>query len=350
MIENLFNASCPIPEYSFEKITLGHGSGGILTSQLLEKTVFSLFSNEALNSQHDGAVITSHGKIAVSTDSFVVSPIFFPGGNIGDLAINGTMNDLAMCGARPKYLTLSLIIEEGLSMEKLWIILNSIKTIADKHGVQVITGDTKVVESGKGDEIFINTTGIGEVLDDVAINTNNIKSGDCIIVSGPVATHGMCIMSVREGLEFRTNLRSDTCYVGDAALALAEKLGNDLHFLRDPTRGGVATSLNELVNGTTYDIELIESTIPVLPEAKSACEMLGLDPLYVANEGVFIAVVSSGLEKEALDILRHFDVSKDAVCIGKVIEGGRGRLFVRSSFGGKRVAGKLAGDQLPRIC
>jgi len=350
MAENIFNASCPIPEYSFEKITLGHGSGGILTSQLLEKTVFSLFSNEALNSQHDGAIVAPKGRIAMSTDSFVVSPIFFPGGNIGDLAINGTMNDLAMCGARPKYLSLALIIEEGLSMEKLWIILHSVKVIAEQHGVQVITGDTKVVESGKGDEIFINTTGIGEVLEGVSISANNICSGDCVIVSGMVATHGMCIMSVRKGLEFRTNLRSDTTYVGDAALTLAEKLGTDLHFLRDPTRGGVATSLNELVNGTSYDIELTESEIPVLPEARSACEMLGLDPLYVANEGVFIAVVSSDSEKKALDILRHFEVSKDAVCIGKVIQGGRGRVIVCSSFGGKRVAGKLPGDQLPRIC
>ncbi len=350
MSEKSFNVSCPVPEYSFEKITLGHGSGGILTSQLLEKTVYSLFSNDELNSQHDGAIISPKGRIAISTDSFVVSPIFFPGGNIGDLAINGTMNDLAMCGARPKYLSLALIIEEGLSMEKLWIILHSIKVIADQHGVQVITGDTKVVESGKGDEIFINTTGIGEMLDDVSISANNIKSGDCVIVSGMIATHGMCIMSVRQGLEFRTNLQSDTCYVGDAALALVKELGNDLHFLRDPTRGGVATSLNELVNNTTYDIELDESEIPVLPEARSACEMLGLDPLYVANEGIFIAVVASGSARQALDILQRFDISKQAVCIGKVLEGGRGRVVVRSSLGGKRVAGKLPGDQLPRIC
>jgi hydrogenase expression/formation protein HypE len=347
---NPFLSSCPVPEFSFDKITLGHGSGGILTSQLLEKTVFNLFNNQALNHQHDGAIVTAAGRIAVSTDSYVVSPIFFPGGNIGDLAANGTLNDLAMCGARPKYLSLALIIEEGLSMEKLWIILNSIKTITDRHGVQVITGDTKVVESGKGDQIFINTTGIGEVPDGVFISATDINHGDCVILSGPVASHGMSIMSVRKGLEFRTGLRSDTCYVGEAALALTNKLGADLHFLRDPTRGGLATSLNELVNGTYYDIVLNESTIPVLPEARSACEMLGLDPLYVANEGIFIAVVSAGVEKAALDILQHFEVSTHAVCIGKVIKGGRGRVVVSSSLGGKRVAGKLTGDQLPRIC
>ena len=350
MTESPLNFSCPVQEYKFEMITLGHGSGGMLTGQLLEKTIYSLFSNEALNQQHDGAIITLQGEIAVSTDSFVVSPIFFPGGNIGDLAINGTMNDLAMCGAKPKYLSLALIIEEGLSMEKLWIILNSIKVIAEKHNVQVITGDTKVVESGKGDEIFINTTGIGEVLQGRSIGVERIQSEDVVIVSGPIATHGMCIMSVRKGLEFRTNLRSDTCYVGDAALALVKNLGGDLHFLRDPTRGGVATSLNELVNKTTFDVELMESEIPVLTEARSSCEMLGLDPLYVANEGVFIAVVAKKSEKQALNILHEFEVSKNAVRIGMVVAGGRGRLIVRSSLGGKRVTGKLAGDQLPRIC
>jgi hydrogenase expression/formation protein HypE len=339
-----------MPEFDFDTITLAHGSGGLLTNKLLEKGVFSLLSNEHLDQQHDGAIIDFSGKLAFSTDSFVVSPIFFPGGNIGDLAMNGTMNDLAMCGAMPKYISLGLIIEEGLRIEELWKLLESIRGIADKYQVKVVTGDTKVVERGKGDKIFINTSGIGEVMAEANIGLDRIQAGDHVLVSDHIATHGMAIMSVREGLEFRTTLESDTRYVGDVALALLRDFKDSIKFMRDPTRGGLATVLNEIAGKLELSIEIEEALLPVLPEARSACELLGLDPIYVANEGIFITVVAPEVSDNVIEAMKENPKCSNAAKIGVVKEDHPKKVIVRSAIGGRRVASMLVGEQLPRIC
>src|SRR5450432_2320140 len=289
------NLSCPIPKLDFDTINLGHGSGGTITSQLLDAGVFKLFENELLNKKHDGAIFNLDGKIAMSTDSYVVSPIFFEGGNIGDLAINGTINDLAMCGAAAKYLSLGFILEEGLKMTEFWEILLSIKAACEVAGVQIITGDTKVVERGKGDKIFINTTGIGEVHPKANIDIDNVKAGDKIILSGPLARHGITIMSHRQGLQFETTMSSDTRPLNKIIIALLDTYGEHIHLLRDPTRGGLATVLNEIATGAKLGIAISQKDIPVEEEVGGACEMLGMDPLYVANEGLFVAVVDESV-------------------------------------------------------
>ncbi len=344
------NFSCPMPEFDFDTITIGHGSGGQLTNQLLEDSIFRLFKNESLNQQHDGAILNLSGDTAFSTDSFVVSPIFFPGGNIGDLAMNGTMNDLAMCGAIPKYISLGLILEEGLPVKELWNVLESIYQVSKTYKVDIVTGDTKVVERGKGDKIFINTSGIGIVQEQAKIGINRIEEGDVVLVSGPIATHGMTIMSVREGLEFETSLQSDTQYIGDVVLKLVDQFGDKIKCLRDPTRGGVATVLNEIAGKTKLSIELEEKKIPVLTQAASACELLGLDPLYVANEGVFIAILSSEVAEEALELLKRDQKCANAEIIGRVTSVYPKKVIVKSGIGGKRVVSMLIGEQLPRIC
>ena len=339
-----------MPELDFEMITLGHGSGGKLTNDLLDKGVFSLFLNETLQQRHDGAFLDLNGKIAFTTDSFVVNPVFFPGGNIGELAVNGTVNDLAMCGAEPKYISLGLIIEEGMKMEDLWEILAGIKVSADKVKVQVVTGDTKVVEKGKGDQIFINTTGMGLVHADVNFGVDRIQEGDAIIISGPMAAHGMAIMSVREGLTFESDILSDTRPLNSMTSALLDKYGKDIKLLRDPTRGGVATVLNEIAKAGKVGIELYEKNFPVGRQVSAACEMLGLDPLYVANEGIFIAVVNNDIADTLLASLKTFEYGVKASRIGTVISGNPGKVFIRSSIGGRRVVGMMTGEQLPRIC
>lgn len=350
MGNNRVGFSCPMPEFDFDTITLGHGSGGLLTNKLLEQGVFSLLSNKYLDQQHDGAIFQLNGKTAFSTDSFVVSPIFFPGGNIADLAMNGTMNDLAMCGAIPKYISLGLIIEEGLKIKELWTLIESIKYISDLHNVMVVTGDTKVVERGKGDKIFINTSGIGVVSPNSKIGIENIREGDHVLISGNIATHGMAIMSVREGLEFETSLESDTQYIGDVTGSLVEEFGDKIRFLRDPTRGGLATVLNEVTSKLGLSIELEESLIPVLPEAKSACELLGLDPVYVANEGVFVTIVSSKISELVLEKMLKNPKCANASFIGKVTSDYPKKVIVKSGIGGRRVVSMLIGEQLPRIC
>ena len=341
---------CPMPEFDFDTITIGHGSGGQLTNRLLDQIIFKLFKGDVLAQQHDGAILEMKGRMAFSTDSFVVSPIFFPGGNIGDLAINGTMNDLAMCGAIPKYLSLGLILEEGLPVKDLWKVLESIWEISTKYGVEIVTGDTKVVERGKGDKIFINTSGIGEVLPEANIGIEHICAGDKIIVSGFIATHGMAIMSVREGLEFETTLQSDTQYIGDVAIEIIKEFREKVKFLRDPTRGGVATVLNEIALKSRLGMELEEKSLPVLPQAASACELLGLDPLYVANEGIFITFVAPDVADAVLDSIKRFDTCSSAKCIGEVTGAYPKKVIVKSGIGGKRVVSMLIGEQLPRIC
>ncbi len=347
---NTFSLSCPMPKLDFDVITLGHGSGGALTNQLLDSGVFSLLDNEYLRTRHDGAIFEWSGKTAFTTDSFVISPIFFPGGNIGELAVNGTLNDLAMCGAYPKFLSLSFILEEGLRMEELWEIMYSIKKAAENAGVQVVTGDTKVVEKNKGDKIFINTTGIGLVHPDSKIDPVQVRPGDHIILSNTIANHGIAIMSQREGLTFETDVVSDTRSLAGITSSLLDHFGESIHLFRDATRGGVATVLNEIARQTNAGMDISEDLIPVLPQVNGACEMLGLDPLFVANEGVFVAFVSPSAGEELLAFLRKQEGAEGACMIGKVVDEHRGQVVMKSSIGGRRVIQMLPGDQLPRIC
>lgn len=341
---------CPMPKLDFDIITLGHGSGGVLTNKLLDSGVFDLLSNPILDERHDGAFINLEGKTAFSTDSFLVSPIFFPGGNIGELAVNGTVNDIAMCGASPKFLSLSFIIEEGLKMTEFWEILVSIKFACEKAGVTVVTGDTKVVEKGKGDKIFINTSGVGSVHPNANISSKNVKIGDKIILSGNMATHGMAIMSVREGLEFDSEIISDTTNLNHTLKKLIEEFGQDIHLLTDPTRGGVATVLKEIALDTSIGIDIFLKDFPMEEQVANACELLGLDPLYVANEGLFIAFVASEIADEFLRELQKDENGINASIIGTVVEDHPKQVILESAIGGKRVVSMLPGEQLPRIC
>jgi len=341
---------CPMPKLDFDVITLGHGSGGVLTNKLLDSGVFDLLSNEILDERHDGAFLELNGKTAFSTDSFLVSPIFFPGGNIGELAINGTVNDLAMCGATPKYLSLSFIIEEGLPVKEFWDILVAIKFACEKAGVHVVTGDTKVVEKGKGDKIFVNTSGVGPIHPKAKISAKNISVGDKIILSGNVASHGMAIMSVREGLEFESEIQSDTTNLNHTILSLIEQFGENIHLLTDPTRGGVATVLKEIAQSSEIGIDLVQRNFPIDDQVASACELLGLDPLYVANEGLFIAFVSESEADAVLAALHEDENGKNARIIGSVVEEHPKQVIMESAIGGKRVISMLPGEQLPRIC
>lgn len=341
---------CPLPKFDFDIITLGHGSGGLLTQRLLQSGVFDVLKNDMLDQQHDGAIIELNGKIAMSTDSYVISPVFFPGGNIGELAINGTVNDLAMCGAQAKYLTLAFILEEGLPITEFWEILVSIKEAALKAGVQIVTGDTKVVEKGKGDKIFVNTSGIGLVHPKANIHHNRIKPGDKIIISGPMAAHGIAIMSLRKGLEFETTIESDTRNLNHITQQLIDLFGANIHFMRDPTRGGVASVLNEVAGMTQLGYLLDQKQIPVDEQVEGACEMLGLDPLYVANEGIFIAVVNPLIAESFLYQLKKNNEFASAAIIGEVVDDHHGKVLMKSRIGGRRVVNYLTGEQLPRIC
>ncbi|MBL7844099.1 MAG: hydrogenase expression/formation protein HypE [Cyclobacteriaceae bacterium] len=340
--------NCPLPKLDFDVITLGHGSGGVLTHRLLDTGVFNILKNDLLNEQHDGAILNFNGPVAFTTDSYVVTPIFFPGGNIGELAVNGSINDLAMCGAVPEYLSLSFILEEGLRMDEFWEVLVGIKKASDASGVPIVTGDTKVVERGKGDKVFINTTGLGRIHPKANIHANRVKPGDKILVSGPVAQHGVAILSVRQGLEFETTITSDTQPLHTQVIRLLDELGEDVRFLRDPTRGGVATVLNELATQSGHGVEIIQKDIPVSEQVEGACELLGLDPLYVANEGIFIAVVAEHKANDALSILKSFDASSSI--IGNVTQEHPRQVIQHSRIGGRRIVSMLPGEQLPRIC
>ncbi len=342
--------SCPMPKLDFDVITLGHGSGGLLTNRLLDSGVFDLLKNDLLDQRHDGATLDLQGKTAFTTDSFVISPVFFPGGNIGELAVNGTVNDLAMCGAIPQYLSLSFIIEEGLAMQAFWDILVSIKFACQEAGVKVVTGDTKVVERGKGDQIFINTTGIGQIHPKAAIDISRVKVGDKIIVSDNLATHGMAIMSVREGLEFETTIESDTRNLNHVVKYLLDEFGDQIHLLRDPTRGGVGTVLTEIARDTSLGIDIHQKDIPVDEQVYGACSLLGLDPLYVANEGIFITIVDADCADQVLDQLRGQSASQNASIFGEVVPDHSRQVVLTSGIGGKRVVNMLVGEQLPRIC
>jgi hydrogenase expression/formation protein HypE len=329
-------------------ITLQHGSGGEETAKLLNEIIFKHLSNPILEVKHDGAFLNLQGKLAFSTDSFVVSPIFFKGGNIGELAVNGTVNDLSMCGAEPRYLSLAFIIEEGFSIDDFETIILSIKNAAQRAGVQIVTGDTKVVERGKGDKIYINTAGIGEVniMADIAIQ--NIRAGDALIINAPIASHGMAIMSEREGLQFDSDILSDTRNLNYTVKKLIDKFGSKIHFLRDATRGGLASILHEIVSEMKLGIDLFEEKITVENSVKSACEILGLDPVYVANEGVFACIADNEIADEILEILKSENPA--AAKIGHVTEEHPSKVIMESAFGGKHVVHALIGEQLPRIC
>lgn len=333
-----------------ETINLGHGSGGELTRKLLDNIIFKTFSNPYLNQKHDGAVVEFNSKIAISTDSFVITPHIFKGGNIGELAVNGTVNDVAMCGAIPSYISLAFIIEEGLKMDEFITIVNSIKKAADKSKVQVITGDTKVVERGKGDKIFINTTGFGKVHPKANISVHRINEGDKILVNGFIAQHGMAIMSEREGLEFESDLVSDTTNLNFLVAELLDAFGEKIKLFRDPTRGGLGTVLHEIANDISKGIFLKEEKIPIEKQVEAACEMFGLDPLYVANEGVFLVIVDPSIETEVLAMMKNHEKGKNAAIIGTITSEHPNKVVLQNLIGGKRIVSPLIGEQLPRIC
>ncbi len=330
-----------------EIITLDYGSGGRKTARLIEKLLVPAFSNPALDSLGDGAIIEGAERLAFSTDSFVVDPIFFPGGDIGKLAVCGTVNDLAVCGAAPKYLSLALILEEGLPMRELETVVASIQKAAESAGVQIVTGDTKVVEKGRGDKLYINTAGIGFVKYP-GLSPRSIRAGDAVIVSGTVGDHGTAVMLARSGM-MEGELCSDCAALNGLCEAVLST-GAAVRVLRDPTRGGVATTLNEFIEGGELGIILDEEKIPVRPQVQAACDMLGLDPLYCANEGKLLAVVDASDAERVLAAMRETDAGRDAAVIGKVSAETPGRLVLQTAFGGRRILQKLTGAQLPRIC
>ncbi|WP_298284813.1 hydrogenase expression/formation protein HypE [uncultured Lutibacter sp.] len=339
-----------IENIGFETINLGHGSGGELTRNLLDKIIFKTLSNPYLDQKHDGSVVKIEGEIAISTDSFVITPIFFKGGNIGELAVHGTVNDVAMCGAIPKYLSLAFIVEEGLKVSEFIQIVQSVKKAADESGVLIITGDTKVVERGKGDKIFINTTGFGLVHPKANISVDTIKEGDKILVNGYIAQHGMAIMSEREGLNFESTIESDTTNLNFIVTELLDKFGDKIKLFRDPTRGGLGTVLHEIANDISKGIFLKEKYIPLEKQVAAACEMLGLDPMYVANEGVFLVIVDSSIELEVLALMKNHKKGENAAIIGEITSEHPNKVVMQSSIGGKRIVSPLVGEQLPRIC
>lgn len=342
--------SCPIPITDYKSVLLAHGGGGRLTQQIIQKMILPQFQNEFLEPLHDGAVFSLNGvRLAFTTDSYVVNPIVFPGGDIGKLAVNGTVNDLAMCGARPLFLSAAFIIEEGFPMQDLWRVVLSMQEAAKHAGVSVVTGDTKVVDRGKSDKIFINTSGVGVLEPGVDISPKRTKAGDKVILNGPIAMHGIAIMSVREGLEFETRIESDTVSLHDLVMMMLDA-SKEIHVLRDPTRGGVASALNEIAQKAHVGISILEERISISEEVKGACEILGLDPLYVANEGKLLAFVPPDAADKVLAAMRTHPLGKDAVIIGEVVTDFPGTVVMKTLIGGTRVVDMLSGEQLPRIC
>lgn len=342
--------SCPLPLPATERILLAHGGGGRLSNQLIEDVFLPAFANAALEARHDGAILTIGGaKLAMTTDTYVVRPLVFPGGTIGDLAVNGTVNDLAMCGARPIALSAGFILEEGLAMETLRHVVNSMRDAALVATVPIVTGDTKVVDKGKGDGIFINTTGVGVVVAPHPIGPEFVRAGDAVLVSGDLGAHGIAILSVREGLEFHGAVSSDTACLWPAVEALLAA-DIEVHCLRDLTRGGLSSALNEIATVAGIRITVEEALIPVTDVVRGACELLGLDPLYVANEGRFAVFVADHDAVRALNILRLQHVSAGAARVGSVYDHRSGIVTLRSRIGSNRVLDMMSGEQLPRIC
>jgi len=342
--------NCPLPIAAKESILLGHGSGGRMSGDLLRNILLPALQNPILDRLDDQAIVDIGGsRIAFTTDSFVVKPLFFPGGDIGTLAVNGTVNDLAMGGAQPLFLSLALILEEGFSVDTLREVMESIRVAAGMAGVSVVTGDTKVVEKGSGDGLFINTSGIGLVPSGVLLSADQARPGDCVLLSGTIGDHGITILSQREGLEFESAVASDTTalhtLVADMFLA-----SSAIRCLRDPTRGGVSSSLNEIAARSQAGIEIEELAIPIHDEVQGACEMLGLDPLYVANEGKLLAIVAPEAAEGILEAMRRHPLGRDARLIGRVTDSHPATVTMRTRLGTSRIVDLLSGDQLPRIC
>lgn len=347
---NEFTLSCPVPIQDYPNVLLAHGGGGKLMHQMIESMFVTAFHNPILETRHDGARLQlASGNVAFTTDSYVVSPLFFPGGNIGSMAVNGTVNDLAMCGAQPLYLSAGFILEEGLPMETLWQVVQAMRRAADAAGVYIVTGDTKVVDKGKGDGLYINTAGVGLLNPETQIAPASVEEGDLILLSGDIGRHGMAIMAVREGLSFESTIESDCAPV---SLPIQKLLENNIpvHCLRDLTRGGLAGALIEIAEAANAQIEIEEKKIPVTEEVHGACEILGLDPMYVANEGRFIAFIPASFAEKALEVLKSERISRESSVIGRVVEKGSHCVSIKNSIGSCRILDLFSGEQLPRIC
>ena len=333
-----------------DRILLSHGSGGKLSFNLIKKLFLSNFNNPYLKRLDDGAVLNIEGlKLAYTTDSYTVDPLFFKGGNIGELAVYGTVNDLAMCGATPLYLSCSFIIEEGFSLSLLEKIVLSMRAASVTAKVDIVTGDTKVVNKGAADKIFINTSGVGIVEEEVNISGSNAKVGDVVMINGPIGSHGIAVLSEREGLKFETEIKSDTAPLSSLVADMLE-VSKDIHVLRDPTRGGLATSLNEIALSSKVDIEISEGDIPIQEEVRAACEILGYDPLYLANEGKLVAFIPSEIAPNMLKKMKKNKYGKESKIIGRVVKKSEGKVYLNTTIGGKRIVDMLTGEQLPRIC
>ncbi|MCF7807943.1 MAG: hydrogenase expression/formation protein HypE [Candidatus Marinimicrobia bacterium] len=342
--------SCPVPILSHDTVQLAHGAGGKLSNEMIDKIFLPRFTNTTLEKMEDQAILENPGgRIAFSTDTFVVDPIFFPGGDIGDLAINGTVNDVAMSGAQPLYLSAGFILEEGLPFETLHRIVLSMEKAANIAGIQIVAGDTKVVNRGSCDKLFINTTGFGFVPDGINISASNLKAGDKIILSGTLADHGMAVMTSREGLSFQSTVKSDTAGLNHMVNDMLA-VSHDIHALRDPTRGGLATTLNEFAATSNVGIQLEDGKIPVKDDVRGACELLGIDPLYVANEGKLVAVVPPEIADTMLAAMQNNPLGANAVIIGEVTDNHPGVVALRMGLGGNRIVDMTVGEQLPRIC
>lgn len=332
------------------RIQMDHGAGGRASHDLVANTFMPALANPILKELNDSALLHLQDvRLAMSTDSYVVDPIFFPGGDIGSLAVHGTVNDLAMRGAQPSYLSVGFILEEGLKLTDLEKLITSLAEAAQEAGVQVVAADTKVVERGKADRIFINTAGVGVIPPGVNVAGQNAKPGDVVLINGPVGDHGIAVLSTREGLSFQTKIESDSAPLNGLVSAMLE-VSRNIHVLRDPTRGGVATALNEVANQSAVGIQLDESNLPVRPEVNAACELLGLEPLYVANEGKVLVLVSPEDADLVLDKMRQHPLGKESCIIGKVVSEHPGRVVLQTGIGGRRIVDMLSGEQLPRIC
>lgn len=333
-----------------DRILLSHGSGGKLSFGLIKELFLPNFNNPYLERLDDGAVLNIEGlKLAFTTDSYTVDPLFFKGGNIGELAVYGTVNDLAMCGATPLYLSCSFIIEEGFSLSLLEKIILSMKAASETAKVNIVTGDTKVVNKGAADKIFINTSGVGIVEEGVNISGGNAKVGDVIMINGPIGSHGIAVLSERESLKFETDIKSDTAPLSPLVADMLE-VSKDIHVLRDPTRGGLSTTLNEIALSSKVDVEINEEDIPIKEEVRAACEILGYDPLYLANEGKVVAFVPSEVASEVFKKMVKNKYGKESKIIGRVVKKSEGKVYLNTTIGGKRIVDMLTGEQLPRIC
>jgi hydrogenase expression/formation protein HypE len=345
------NWSCPLPLADYPTIVMGHGGGGKLGNELVEHLFLPAFRNPALENLGDAAALELDStRIAISTDSFVVRPLFFPGGSIGELAINGTVNDLAVSGAIPRFLTAGFIIEEGFELAQLAAVVDAMAKAAAAAGVKIVTGDTKVVERGHGDGVYINTTGVGLLRPGISVSPLHAMPGDAVLVSGTIGDHGMAIMSVREGLEFESQIRSDCAALNWLIGEVLDAVGSSVHAMRDPTRGGLASTLNEIASSSGVGIDIDESKMPVLPEVQSACELLGLDPVYVANEGKVVIFIAPDAADRALEVMRAHPLGRDAAHIGHVTSDHKRMLVARTAMGANRVIPTQIGEQLPRIC